>query len=56
MHHRQYSIVTVGQYESQNDPNLLAAQKALAGMQIKETSGIVLESLNEKPLPMKIPR
>ena len=57
MHQRKYSIVTVGQFDSQNDPNLLATQKALAGLQLKENkSGIVMETLNAQPLPMKIPR
>jgi hypothetical protein len=61
MHQRQYSIVTVGQYESATDPNLLAAQRSLAGLQIKGASkdqfnGVVLETLSAQPLPMKIPR
>ncbi|MCE9530936.1 MAG: hypothetical protein K8T89_07410 [Planctomycetes bacterium] len=57
MHHRSYSIVTVGQYDSPDDPNLQANQKALAGMQLKAKGSIVaLETLNAQPLPMKIPR
>ncbi len=57
MHQRSYSLVTVGQYESLDDPNLQANQKALAGLQMKDNkTGIVLQTLNPQPLPMKIPR
>jgi hypothetical protein len=57
MHQRSYSLVTVGQYDSLNDPNLLANQKTLAGLQLSDKSmNRVLETLNPQPLPMKIPR
>jgi hypothetical protein len=57
MHHRSYSLVTVGQYEGPNDPNLLANMRSLAGLQIKDPArGVALETLNAQPLPMKIPR
>jgi len=57
MHHRSYSMVTVGQFDGPNDPNLLAVQKSLAGMQIKNHgTGAVLETLNLQPLAMQIPR
>jgi len=56
MHHRSYSLVTVGQYDSPDDPNLMAAQKSLAGMQLKQSKDVVLETLNAQPLPMKIPK
>ena len=67
MHSRQYSIVTVGQYDSADDPKLKAAQKTLAALVIKGTGtngdgkpdpykDVVLETLNHQPLPMKIPK
>ena len=57
MHQRSYSLVTVGQFEGPSDPNLLAIQKSLAGLQIKNAgTGVVLETLNAQPLPMQIPR
>ena len=61
MHKPSYSIVTVGQYDSENDPSLLAAQRALAGLQLKgaqndQFNGQTIDTLSPRPLPMKIPR
>lgn len=56
MHHRSYSIVTVGQYDKSDDAQLLANQKTLAGLQLKSADGRVLESFNAQPLPMRIPK
>ena len=57
MHSRQYSIVTVGGYEGRDDPNMIANQKVLAGMQLRDSkTGLAMETLNAQPLPMKIPR
>ncbi len=57
MHHRAYSIVTVGQYDKSDDPQLLANQKALAGLKLKDQrTGEIKESFNAQPLPMRIPR
>jgi hypothetical protein len=57
MHHRSYSIVTVGQYNSYDDPELVSAQKTLANLQMKDQkSGVALVTLSAQPLPMKIPR
>ena len=60
LHHRNCSLVCVGQYDTELDPSLLAAQRALAGLQIKGSSrdqynGIVLETLTDQPAAMKIP-
>jgi hypothetical protein len=62
MHQASYSIVTVGQFDSLNDPNLAACQRSLAGFQLCDSSpksptyGVMLEKLSVDPLPMKIPR
>ncbi len=56
MHQSTYSIVTVGQYDSPTDPNLVANQRSLAALQIKDAAGTVLEKLSVEPRPMKIPR
>ncbi len=56
MHGRAYSLVTVGQYDTADDPTLLANQKALAKMQLKAEQGVVLDTLSAQPLPMKIPK
>ena len=56
MHQRSYSLVTVGQFDGPTDPELVAIQKSLAGLQFKQANGQVMESLNPQPLPMKIPR
>lgn len=57
MHHRTYSLVTVGEFDGKDDPELLAVQRTIAGLQLKDQkSGAVLESLNAQPMPMKIPR
>jgi len=55
LHCRQCSIVAVGQYDRLDDPNFLANQKTLAGLQIK-AGQTVLETLNAEPMAMQIPR
>ena len=35
MHQSTYSLVTVGQYDSPTDPNLVAIQRSLTGLQLK---------------------
>jgi hypothetical protein len=57
MHQRSYSVVTVGQFKDKDDPELLALQRTLAGLQLKDQkSGVVYCALSAQPLPMKIPR
>jgi hypothetical protein len=55
LHCHQCSFVTVGQYDRLDDPNFLANQKTLAGLQLK--AGLtVVETLNAEPLAMQIPK
>lgn len=56
MHHSSYSVVTVGQYDSPEDPQLLANQKTMAGMQLRDGNGDVKASFSAQPLPMRIPK
>lgn len=59
LHTRFESFVCVGEFDSKDDPALLALQKALAGWQLKvgkTGSGQVVETLMESPLPAMIPR
>ena len=56
LHTRYESFVCVGEYESKEDPRLLALQKSMAAMQLKDDKGQVIETLMEKPLPAMIPR
>lgn len=56
MHQRTYSIVTVGQYDKPDDPQLLANQKTLAGLQLRDGEGKVMVTFNAQPLPMRIPK
>lgn len=56
LHHRYYSLVTVGQYDAPDDPQLLAHQKTYANMQLKTQSGQALETFSAQPLPMRIPK
>jgi hypothetical protein len=57
MHEQRCSIVTVGQFDSLDDPNLLACQRSLAGFQLKNgQNGQVIEQLTTQPVPMKIPK
>jgi hypothetical protein len=57
MHEQRCSLVTVGQFDSLDDPNLLACQRSLAGFQLKNgQNGQVLDQLTTQPMPMKIPR
>lgn len=57
LHTKFESFVCVGEYDSKDDPKLLALQKQMAAMQLTaEKTGQVLETLMEKPLPAMIPR
>jgi hypothetical protein len=56
LHHRYYSLVTVGQYDAPDDPQLLAHQKTFANMQLKTKTGQALETFSAQPLPMRIPK
>ena len=57
MHTQYYSMVTVGQFSSPDDPALMAAQKQLAGMKLRAgDKGTVLDSLMPDPVVMQIPR
>ncbi len=56
LHHKTCSLVTVGEYDSIDDPRLKANQKTLAGLQFKDqATQQVKEMLMASPLPMKIP-
>jgi hypothetical protein len=57
LHHRYYSLVTIGQYDAPDDAQLLANQKTFANMQLKEQkTGEVKETFNAQPLLMQIPK
>jgi hypothetical protein len=57
LHTRYESFVCVGEYDSKDDDKLLAVKKMLAGWQLKDQkTGLVLETLMEKPIPAAIPR
>jgi hypothetical protein len=57
LHTRYYSVVTVGQYDSPEDPTLKANLDALAGMKFKDQkTGKVLGGLMDKPGIIMIPR
>jgi hypothetical protein len=57
LHTRYESFVCVGEYDAKDDPRLLALQKSMASMELKDAkSGQVIETLMEKPLPAMIPR
>ncbi|MFN4258284.1 MAG: hypothetical protein ACK4RK_03245 [Gemmataceae bacterium] len=52
LHTRYYSLVTVGSFDTQDDPKLLELQRTLAHMQL-QGSGIEFWS---RPMPMEVPR
>jgi hypothetical protein len=57
LHTRNSSIVTVGGYDTANDPKLLLTQKTLAKMQCKDkNNGRVIAELFVQPLPMEVPK
>jgi hypothetical protein len=57
LHTRYESFVCVGEYDSKDDPKLLANAKALAGLPLRdEKKGVIIETFMEKPLPALIPR
>jgi hypothetical protein len=57
LHTRYESYVCVGEYDSKDDPQLLANAKNLAGLSLKDQkTGQVLDTFMEKPLPALIPR
>jgi len=58
LHTRYESFVCVGEYDSKDDPALLANASALAKWQLRKEgkTGEVLDTFMEKPLPAMIPR
>jgi hypothetical protein len=57
LHTRYESFVCVGEYDSKDDPQLLANAKALAALPLKDQkTGQVIDTFMEKPLPAMIPR
>ena len=57
LHTKFESFVCIGEYDSKDDPQLLALQKHVAGMQLTDgKTKQVIETLMEKPLPAMIPR
>lgn len=56
MHTKYESFVCVGEYDTQDDPRLLANAKALAGELKDQKTGKVLDTFMDKPLPAMIPR
>jgi hypothetical protein len=56
LHTRYESFVCIGEYDSKDDPDLLAKAKSLAGLTLRDKKGQVIETFMEKPLPAMIPR
>lgn len=63
LHTRSASLVTVGQFDGPNDPELLALQRTLAALQVKVTEDKMgtrpvanAPALFERTMPMPIPR
>jgi len=57
LHTHNSSMVTVGIFESENDPRLLAKQAELGKLKLKDRdSGIEIEQLMNPALPIPIPR
>lgn len=58
LHTRYESFVCVGEYDSKDDPELLAKAKELARWQLRKDgkTGEVVDTFMEKPLPAMIPR
>jgi hypothetical protein len=57
LHTRYESFVCIGEYDSKDDPRLLANAKAFASLPLRdEKSGEIIETFMEKPLPALIPR
>lgn len=56
LHTRWSSIVTVGSYDSPNDPQLLQYQRVLANLQLANPQQGIDIRLFAKPMPMEVPR
>jgi hypothetical protein len=57
LHTRYESFLCIGEYDSKDDPKLLALKEKLAGQPLKDAkTGRVVETFMEKPLPAMIPR
>jgi hypothetical protein len=57
LHTRYESFVCVGEYDSKDDPELLANAKAFANLPLRdEKTGKIIETFMEKPMPALIPR
>jgi hypothetical protein len=57
LHTRFESFVCIGEYDSKDDPQLLANAKAFASLPLRdEKKGTIMETFMEKPMPAMIPR
>lgn len=55
LHTRYNSVVTVGEFDDMNDPELIRTQEKLARMSFKTKNGETAFSLFAKALPMEVP-
>ncbi|HWG47495.1 MAG TPA: hypothetical protein VN688_32330 [Gemmataceae bacterium] len=55
LHTRTNSVVTVGEFNGINDPELLRIQKELSRFSFKDKEGHEVVKLFAKPLPMEVP-
>ncbi len=56
LHTRNSSVVTVGEFNTSNDPELLRIQQQLAKFSFKDKAGHEVVKLFARPLPMEVPR
>ena len=56
LHTRYSSVVTVGEFEGPNDPNMLRVQQQLTKFSFKDETGHEAIKLFAKALPMQVPR
>lgn len=56
LHTRNSSVVTVGEFNAANDPELLRIQQELSKFSFKDRAGKEIVKLFARPLPMEVPR
>ena len=57
LHTEFESFVCIGEYDTKDDPRLLANAKLFAGLQLRDDKkGTTMETFMEKPMPAMIPR
>jgi hypothetical protein len=54
MHTRYGSVITIGSYDSQDDPRLLQNKQMFGNFQMKDAHGVPVVKFDPLPIPMDL--